>query len=203
MHEPSPAIHFMGLRIDVFKEVYSPQEDSFMLAKHTHSLQGNILELGTGCGLSALANAHRNPSNYVLGVDISQRAVNNASYNARHNRIRNATFLRSDLFSKIPNVRFDSILFNPPYLPEEKREGENMLDLALYSGKDGRDATERFLKEAPAHLLPGGKLYLVQSSATNIPKTVEKAHSLGFSAEILEEQSFFFEKLCLLELSRQ
>jgi release factor glutamine methyltransferase len=174
-----------------------------MLAKHTHSLGGNILEVGTGCGLCALANAHRNPHNYVLGVDINQRAVNNANYNARHNRIKNATFIRSDLFSKIPNVRFDSILFNPPYLPEEEREERSMLDLALYSGREGRDATDRFLKEAPSHLLPGGKLYLIQSSATNVPKTVERAHALGLSAEIIEEESFFFEKLCLLELSRQ
>ncbi len=203
MQEPSLAINFMGLRLDVFKDVYAPKEDSFLLAKHTHSLSGNVLELGTGCGLSALTNAYRNPHNYVLGVDISQRAVNNASYNARHNRIRNATFIRSDFFSKIPNVRFDSILFNPPYLPEEKRESKSMLDLALYSGKDGRDATERFLKEAPSHLLPGGKLYLIQSSINNIPKTIGKAHTLGFSAEIIEEQSFFFEKLCLLELSRE
>jgi release factor glutamine methyltransferase len=203
MHESSPAINFMGLRLDVFKDVYPPKEDSFMLAKHTHSLGGNILEVGTGCGISALANARKNPSNYVLGVDISQRAINNANYNARHNRIRNATFIRSDMFSKIPNLRFDSIIFNPPYLPEEKREGESILDLALYSGKDGRNATDRFLKEAPAHLLPGGKLYLVQSSLNGIQKTIEKAHALGFSAEMLEEESFFFEKLCLLQLFRE
>ncbi|MBN2121712.1 methyltransferase [Candidatus Micrarchaeota archaeon] len=203
MDEPSPTINFMGLRLDVFNDVYVPREDSFLLAKHTNKLEGNILELGTGCGISALANASRNPSNYVLGVDISQRAVNNANYNAKHNRISNATFVRSDLFSKVPKVRFDAVLFNPPYLPEEGRASKSMLDLALYSGKDGRAATDRFLEEVSPHLLPGGRAFLIQSSVTDIPKTLEKAHSLGFSAEILEEQSFFFEKLCLLELFRE
>lgn len=203
MEEASPAINFMGLRLDVFNDVYVPREDSFLLAKHTNKLQGNILELGTGCGISALANASRNPSNYVLGVDISQRAVNNANYNAKHNKISNAAFARSDLFSKVPNVRFDAILFNPPYLPEEGRQSRSMLDLALYSGKDGREATDRFLKEVSPHLLPGGKAFLIQSSVTDVPKTLEKAHALGFCAEILEEQSFFFEKLCLLELFRE
>ena len=112
-----PYLNFMGLRLDVFKDVYTPQEDSFLLAKHTHSLEGNILELGTGCGLSAILNASRNPSNYVLGVDLNHSAVQNAAYNARHNLIKNAYFQHSDLFSKVSNVRFDSILFNPPYLP--------------------------------------------------------------------------------------
>ncbi len=198
-------LNFMGLHLDVFKEVYSPREDSFMLAKHAHKLEGNILELGTGCGISALINASRNPTNYVLGVDINQRAVNNASYNARHNKLGNAHFLRSDIFKSIPKIRFDAILFNPPYLPEENGSARNpsMLDLALYSGKDGRTQTDRFLNQLNEHLLPGGKAYLIQSSINDIPKTVQKANSAGFSTEILDDQSFFFERLYLLQLFRE
>ena len=200
-----PHLNFMGLRLDVFKDVYTPQEDSFLLAKHTHSLEGNVLELGTGCGLSAILNASRNPSNYVLGVDLNPSAVQNAQYNARHNRTNNAHFQHSDLFSNIPNVRFDSILFNPPYLPEEENgSGKGtMLDLALYGGKNGRRQTDIFLHHLEDHLLPGGSAFLIQSSLTDIPKTVERASLLGFSAEIVEEQSFFFEKLALLKLFRE
>lgn len=198
-------LNFMGLHLDVFRDVYAPREDSFLLAKHTYHLEGNVLELGTGCGLSALANASRNPSNYVLGVDLNPVAVRNAEYNASHNRIRNARFLRSNLFSGVPNLRFDSIIFNPPYLPEEETGSRKaaMLDLALYSGKDGRRETDRFLYHLSDYLLPGGTAYLVQSSVTDIPKTIEKANLLGYSAEILEEQSFFFEKLALLKLFRE
>lgn len=204
MGEPSSQLSFMGISLDVFSDVYVPQEDSLMLAKHTHSLEGNILELGTGCGLSALANASRNPGNYVLGVDISPKAVMNAQYNARHNGIRNAHFGKSDLFSCIPKVRFDAILFNPPYLPEDgegKRGG--LLDLALFSGRDGRRETDRFLRHLPDHLLPGGQAFLVQSSVNDVPKTMQKASHLGLGSEIIDEQSFFFEKLCLLKLFRE
>lgn len=198
-------LSFMGLHIDVFRDVYAPREDSFMLAKHTSRIEGNVLELGTGCGLSALANASRNPSNYVLGVDMNPSAVRNAVYNASHNRINNAHFLRSDLFSRVPNLRFDSIIFNPPYLPEEETQSRkaNMLDLALYSGKDGRRETDHFLYHLSDYLLPGGTAYIIQSSVTDIPKTIEKASRLGYSTEILEEQSFFFEKLALLKLFRE
>ena len=208
MGDPSRSRHsqlnFMGLRFDIFKDVYVPREDSFMLAKHAHRLEGNILELGAGCGLSSLVNASRNPSNYVLGVDINPEAVRNCKYNASHNRIKNASFAHSDLFSRVPVLRFDAVIFNPPYLPEEHNGNcpgkEPFLDLALFSGKDGRTQTDRFLSHLPDYLLPGGKALLVQSSLTDIPKTIEKAGFLGFSAEIIEEQPFFFEKLALLEL---
>ncbi len=198
-------LNFMGLHLDVFKDVYIPQEDSFLLAKHSHKLEGNILEIGTGCGLSALLNASRNPSNYVLGIDLNPKAVQNAAYNAAHNRIKNASFIHSDLFSNAPNLRFDAILFNPPYLPEEQNGSrkQTLLDLALYGGKDGREQTDRFLHHLQDYLLPQGRALLTQSSLTDIPKTIEKANRLGFSAEILEEQPFFFEKLVLLELFRE
>jgi release factor glutamine methyltransferase len=196
-------LSFMGLRLDVFRGVYPPQEDSFLLAKHTHSLEGNILELGTGCGLSALLNASRNPSNYVLGVDISHSAVENAAYNARHNRVKNAQFIHSDMFSRVPKVRFDSILFNPPYLPEDENSRSDPLRHALYGGKSGRAHTDRFLYHLEDHLLPGGKAFLVQSSLTDIPKTIEKAGRLGFSVEITAERPFFFERLALLRLFRE
>lgn len=200
-----PYLNFMGLRLDVFKDVYTPQEDSFLLAKHIHLLEGNILELGTGCGLSALLNASRNPSNYVLGVDLNPFAVQNAQYNAHHNRIKNAHFQQSNLFSNVSNVRFDSIFFNPPYLPEEENGTQkgSMLDLALYGGKNGRKQTDLFLHHLDDHILPGGSAFIIQSSLTDIPKTVERALFLGFSTEIVEEQSFFFEKLALLRLFKE
>ena len=195
-------LNFMGLRLDVSNDVYVPQEDSFMLAKHSYHLKGNILELGTGCGVSALLNAFRNPSNYVLGVDLNPEAVRNAAYNAAHNKIPNAQFLQSDLFSNVPNLRFDAILFNPPYLPEGQNttNKKSMIDVALYGGKNGRKQTDRFLPHLQDYLLPGGRALLIQSTLNDIPKTIEKAGLLGFSVEILEEQAFFFEKLALLEL---
>lgn len=196
--------NFLGLKLDVFRDVYAPQEDSFLLAKHTHSICGNILELGTGCGISALSNASRNPQNFVLGLDINPKAVKNAEYNASHNKIRNARFVQSDLFSAVPTLRFDAILFNPPYLPESHRpQKPSPMDAALYSGRDGRLHTDSFLHHLDDYLLPGGKAFLVQSTHTDIPRTLELSHSLGFSSEIVEEQSFFFEKLALLKLFKE
>ena len=145
-------LNFMGVHLDIFSNVYAPAEDSFLLAKHAHCIQGNILELGTGCGISSLVNASRNPTNYVLGVDINPHAIKNAEYNARQNRIANARFAHSNLFSHVPKLRFDGILFNPPYLPpNEEVEEEHHARLALDGGKDGRELIDKFISVLPEH----------------------------------------------------
>ncbi|MEM4272524.1 MAG: methyltransferase [Candidatus Bilamarchaeaceae archaeon] len=193
-------LSFMGVRLDVFSNVYTPAEDSFLLAKHAREIQGNVLELGTGCGIASLVNASRNPENYVLGVDINPYAVRNSEYNARQNRITNAGFARSNLFSHIPKLRFDGILFNPPYLPSnDEFKEEHHLRLALDGGKDGREVIDRFISALPSHLLPGGKALMVQSSINGLSQTICLAQENGLSVEIVEEQPFFFEKLHLLE----
>lgn len=198
------ALSFLGVNIDVFSNVYTPAEDSFMLAKHSHNLSGNILEIGTGCGIAALVNASRNPSNYVVGVDINPHAINNAEYNARHNRIKNVQFIHSDMFANVPkHRRFDGILFNPPYLPTNDDVKETgFIKLALDGGSDGRRQTDRFLKSINEYLLPGGKALMIQSSVNDLHKTINMAHARGFSTEILEEQKFFFEQLYLLRFQR-
>lgn len=197
-------LNFMGVHLDVFRNVYAPAEDSFLLAKHAHKIQGNILELGTGCGISSLVNASRNPSNYVLGVDINPHAIKNAEYNARHNRIMNARFVHSNLFSHVPNLRFDGILFNPPYLPpNEGIEEEYHSRLALDGGKDGRELIDKFISVLPEHLLPGGKALMIHSSINGLSQTMGLAQEKGLSMEIVEEQPFFFEKLQLIQLQFQ
>jgi release factor glutamine methyltransferase len=196
-------LSFLGVYLDVFRNVYAPAEDSFLLAKHAHKIQGNILELGTGCGISSLVNASRNPTNYVLGVDINPHAIRNAEYNARHNRIKNARFSHSNLFSHVPKLRFDGILFNPPYLPtNEEVEEEHHARLALDGGKDGREIIDKFISVLPEHLLPGGKALMVHSSINGLSQTMDLAQEKDLSIEVVEEQPFFFEKLQLIEFRK-
>ena len=56
--------------------------------------------------------------------------------------------ITSDLFDKIPkNKKFDIVAFNPPYLPEDKREDKES-QLTTTGGKKGNEITLRFLKKA-------------------------------------------------------
>jgi release factor glutamine methyltransferase len=65
----------------------------------------------------------------------------------------------------VDGEKFHVIVSNPPYIPEILRGGlqaevEQEPALALFAGDDGLDFYRRIVQEAPAHLLPGGRLCL-------------------------------------------
>ncbi len=123
-----------------------------------------ILDLCTGSGCIAIALAHVFPDAIVDGADISLDALAVAAVNVEHhNMADNVNLLESDLFSKLPNQRYDLIVSNPPYvdaedmadLPEEyQREPE----LALAAGVDGLDIVRKILAEAADYLTKDGLL---------------------------------------------
>ena len=186
---------YEGVSILVKESVYEPAEDSLLLAKYASGLKGRILDMGTGSGLSALANAKANPGNEVVGVDISPEAVACATENAKRNGIANARFLVSDFFSSVQG-KFDGIIFNPPYLPTEYNERVGgPLNLAFDGGKDGRKVLERFLNEFDSRMKSGGTLVLLQSSLNGPRKTRSALKSLGYHVRFAGRQDFFFESI--------
>jgi len=193
---------FNGLKIMVCDSVYEPAEDSFLLAKHAAGLRGRILDMGTGSGLSALANALANPNNEVIGVDTNSEAIRCATENAKSNKIKNARFLVSDFFNAVEG-KFDGIIFNPPYLPTEYNERvDGKLNLAFDGGKDGRKVLERFLAVFDKHLNPGGTLLLLQSSVNGPIKTRRFLERLGYKVSFEGREDFFFESIWVVRAEK-
>lgn len=184
-----------GIRLLIQDSVYEPAEDSMLLAKHATKLKGRVLDMGTGSGIAALANAKANPSNEVIGADLSPEAVACAAANAKKNKIRNASFVVSDFFSALEGG-FDGMTFNPPYLPTEYNERvDGPLNLAFDGGKDGRKVLDRFLKEFDSHMNPGGTLLLLQSSLNGPRKTRSALQKLDYKVRFVGRQDFFFETI--------
>jgi release factor glutamine methyltransferase len=186
------------LKIALTGSVYPPSEDSYLLAKHAPKLKGRILDMCTGSGIAALTNAKENPDNEVVGADINPDAVECAKQNANTNNIENARFIQSDRFKNIEG-KFDGILCNPPYLPDIDLDLE--AETALSGGKTGREFTDRFLDEVGNYLKPNGEFLLIQSSINDKEKTIQKLEKKGFKAEVIDQESFFFEKIFLLRIS--
>ncbi|MFW6383394.1 MAG: HemK2/MTQ2 family protein methyltransferase [Nanoarchaeota archaeon] len=93
--------------------VYEPAEDSVLLKRNIGNYaKGKVLDMGTGSGI--LAEEAKKYASSVTGADIGKEAVEYCK-----NRIRAVNFIQSDLFSNI-NEKFDTILFNPPYLPSKE-----------------------------------------------------------------------------------
>ena len=165
--------------------IYEPEEDSYLLEKYVKKFaKGKVLDLGSGSGIQSEAALEKTKN--VLAVDIDKECVNYLKKKGIKSKY-------SDLFSNIEE-KFDLIIFNPPYLPNEKLEDEESKKITT-GGKDGYEILERFFSQVNKHLNKNGKILIVFSSLTKKSKVDKIIEENNFKFKILEEQKMFFEKL--------
>lgn len=116
---------FYGYKFEVNTNVLIPRPETERLVEESIKLIVNILEpmvldIGTGSGAIAISIAKEIPASKVLGVDISDKALEVANRNKELNEVNNLKFLKSDIFSNIKFNNFDLIISNPPYIAEEE-----------------------------------------------------------------------------------
>ncbi len=185
------------------QEIYEPREDSYLLLKQVKKYsKGIVLDMGTGSGIQALGAAKNKNVKKVIAADINKKVIQSL----KKNKIK---FIQSDLFSNInqkfdmsvnrkaisdhaqkPMV-FDTIIFNPPYLPEDPK----LKDLTLDGGKQGYEVIERFLNEVNNYLKTDGIILIVFSSLTKKKKVDEFIQNNMLEFRLLEKQHIFFEDL--------
>ncbi len=128
-----------------------------------------VLDLGCGTGLYGLAAACLGAGEVVL-TDIDPRAVACARANARRNGIGNARFASGDFLEPVAGERFDVICAQLPQTP-----APSCFSLAKWGGPSGTDHLDRLLREAPAHLNPGGRLYLLLIDLADTERFLRRA----------------------------
>ncbi|MCK9568193.1 methyltransferase [Candidatus Pacearchaeota archaeon] len=178
--------------------IYEPAEDSFLMSRILKENIPNLLnknpdlkflEIGTGSGIHLeTAKSLGIKLENIFSSDIDKKSV-------LHCRSLGFNCIHSDLFDKIPKIKFDLIIFNPPYLPEDSREPKSSR-LATTGGKKGNEIILLFLKQAKNYLNKNGKIFLITSSLAkdvDFKKLNYKAKEIGF-------EKLFFEKLFIWEL---
>ena len=160
---------FFGREFAVSPSVLIPRPETELLvdialAKVGADGTARILDLGTGSGCIAVTLALEFPQAQVTAVDASAAALSVARENSERLGA-SLRLLQSDWFDQLPGERFDLIVANPPYIAAADShlvagDLRHEPDAALASGADGLDAIRRIIAAVPAHLAPGGQLWL-------------------------------------------
>jgi len=181
-------------------EIYQPSDDSYLLSdvlkKIIPKLLINnedlkILEIGCGSGIQAktLIDLKAKPNNITL-TDINLQSINYIS-----SKFSKSEVIRSNLFSNIKS-KYDLIIFNPPYLPEDKNEPKDS-KLATTGGKKGSEIINRFLRQSKKHLKDkDSRIILLTSSLT------KDINWDNYKKKLLGKKKLFFEELMVWELTQ-
>ena len=190
----------LDFRVD--SGVYAPAEDSFLLIDAI-DLDRDDVFLDVGCGAGLLTLGAARIAKRVVASDISLKAARNTLRNLKRNGLEHpCSVMQSDLLASIPPAAlFSVIAFNPPYLPYDGTITQ--MDHAFVGGVKGTELTERFVQHAVRHLQREGSVFVVSSSLASIKDLRNAMVNCGLHTEIVASVSIFFEKIQVLEGTKQ
>lgn len=161
---------FWSLTLKVSKHTLIPRPDTELLveqilANYPPTPAIDLADLGTGSGAIALAIASERPEWHIVATDASAQALEIARENAIALKIDNVEFLLGNWCQPLSHRRFDVIVSNPPYIPENDphlSQGDVQFEpsSALTAGTDGLDDIRIIAEQARHQLKPGGQLMI-------------------------------------------
>lgn len=195
-------VEFCGLRIDVGPGVFAPRPSSELLAQSAirrlrRRPRPVAVDVATGVGPVALAIADALPDSKVVGLDISEEAVDAARDNARRLGLDNARFKCGDLLEALPGKlagRIDVMTVHPPYVPraEVKLMPREVTSYeprhTLTDGSvDGLGMVRRLVEASPEWIKPGG--WLLVEVSPDRARLVTSVLRAGGTVEVLGTRS--------------
>ena len=158
---------FMKMDFFVDENVLIPRPDTEILVEEVIKIaqkynSPRILDLCTGSGAIAISLKKFVPNADITAVDISEKALEIAQKNAKKLETK-INFLKSNLFDKLDNKKFDIIVSNPPYIRKDEIkklsvEVQKEPKIALDGGEDGLDFYRIITEQAINYLKTGSLL---------------------------------------------
>ena len=191
---------FWSLELEVSQSVLVPRADTELIVelamaaldeqmKTRCTINGPVLDAGTGSGAIAIALAHeyrdRQTGFNIVATDFSTNALALAQRNAQKHQLSNIQFARASWLDAFADNTFAMIISNPPYLAETDAHLQNKTlqfepQHALISGSDGLNDIRQLIKDTPRAGKTGCKL-LLEHGATQALAVRELMHAAKYS----------------------
>ncbi len=141
---------FYGRKFYVNKGVLIPRQDTEILVEKAINIVKDkkievpkILDIGTGSGVIGITMALEIENSKVLGIDVSDVAIEISNKNREILKAKNIKIIKSNLFENVSFKEFDIIISNPPYISRDEIDvmSENTLtwepEEALFAENEG------------------------------------------------------------------
>ncbi len=149
---------FFGLTFYIEEGVLIPRPETEILVEEVlkripEDKETIGLEIGVGSGAVVISLLKNRPKLQMYGTDISEKALEITQKNAKiHGVYGRLVLIKSDLFENIPEIKFDFIVSNPPYVSEEEyeeleKEVKKEPKTALIGGKKGTEIYKKIIEQ--------------------------------------------------------
>ena len=210
---------FMKMDFFVDENVLIPRPDTEILVEEVIKIaqkynSPRILDLCTGSGAIAISLKKFVPNADITAVDISEKALEIAQKNAEKLEAK-INFVKSNLFDKLDNKKFDIIVSNPPYIRKDEikklsEEVQKEPKIALDGGEDGLDFYRIIAEQAINYLKTGSFLCfeIGYNQKNDVIKIIEDEQNykntyckidLYGKDRIIITQVFGLEEICLFQ----
>ncbi len=203
--EDMPVQHIIG-KTHFYEESFSTPPGIFIPRPETELIidciqndfdslsEKTVLDIGCGSGCIGITLASLYKNFDVTGIDISNKAINIATKNAKQLKVTNIDIIKQNIFDMKPK-KFDIIVSNPPYLgiseiPNLDNTVKNHDPLeALSDEGDGLKFYKHFLDNISELLKSNGSMYF------EIPKSIITNQIIDMIHNNSNIESIFFKDL--------
>ncbi|WP_406618117.1 peptide chain release factor N(5)-glutamine methyltransferase [Mycoplasmopsis lipophila] len=175
-----------NIKIKLDRKVLIPRYETMELVDiiKNNYLKNNIkvLDICCGSGYIGLALKKHNPSIEVYASDIDEESILSTQENAILNNLK-INIYKSDLFEKIPKIKFDLIISNPPYLDKSDILDKSVLNFephnALFAKENGFFFYKKILQKYSNFLKKNGYIFFeINPIHSEIWKKIKNAQIL-------------------------